>query len=112
MNAKFTLEDTADMSSLSVSSESETTLVSLTEELCCWTASSPIGSFQSESAFLALVLLESPPPIDGCLLFCPPFHVQNHNQNNSITPNAITTLIKLHHDFIYILYTKYNTPYS
>ena len=60
MSAKTTLNDTADMSSLSESTESETTVVSL------------VGSFPSETAFLALVLLETPTDVvDGFFLFRP-----------------------------------------
>ena len=66
MNAKITLEETADIPSLSVSSESETTVVPRTGLL-----SSLAGSFPFDTAFLALVLLETPPPVDGRLLFRP-----------------------------------------
>ena len=66
MNAKITLEETADMPSLSVSSESETTVVPLTGLL-----SSLTGSFLFDTAFLALVLLETPPPVNVRFLFSP-----------------------------------------
>ena len=67
MNAKITLEETADMPSLSGSSESETTLVPLTGLL-----SSLTGSFPFDTAFLALVLLETPTDVvDGFFLFRP-----------------------------------------
>ena len=66
MNAKITLEETADMPSLSGSSESETTLVPLTGLL-----SSLTGSFPFDTAFLPLVLLETPHPVDGRFIFRP-----------------------------------------
>ena len=69
---KITLDDATDMSSLSESSESETAVFSLTRVLSSWTTSSPTGSFPSETAFLALVLVETPPGIlDGFFLFRP-----------------------------------------
>lgn len=59
-SAQTTLDDTADMSSLSESTERETTVVSLA------------GSFPAETAFLALVLLETPTHVvDGFFLFRP-----------------------------------------
>ena len=84
MNAKITLEETADMPSVSVSSESETTVVPLTGLL-----SSLTGSFPFDTASLTLVLLETQPPVDGRFFLGPSFPVQDVNHNNSITPTNI-----------------------
>ena len=72
MSAKTTLDDTADMSLLSESTESETTVVSLA------------GSFPSETAFLAIVLLETPTDVvDGFFFFGPSFPVQEVTNTTS-----------------------------